>query len=372
MVQPDVAAILLNDRLLTNQGLLSRFLVTAPDSAAGTRLWHEPAPTSDAALKRYGARLLEIMEARLPLVDGKANELVTGKRPAETRYDSRKWTIALPMELTAAIAALPGVSRGRRIHQTPTLPEFVLAERCPISVVREFLAALFGADGHAPVLHRQGQNEATALLAPPAYAQSAKPEHVEALKEVMQQIARLLVRCGVKARGAHIYTYPTRHSASSYPAAQDGAPRIEVRLALPEGLSFVERVGFRYCVDKALRASAAAVYWRTIDTVNRQRLWMADRIEALHANYDFTFEQTRRIAASELMTLETTLFPEVALLEGHTGFAKLPPRAGRNWFGARYRDSTDFPSPARLLTEIGARDWFARLRPRDAGGAARR
>ena len=75
MVQPDVAGILLNDRLLTNQGLLSRFLITAPDSAAGTRLWREPAPTSDAALKRYGARLLEIMEARLPLVEGKANEL---------------------------------------------------------------------------------------------------------------------------------------------------------------------------------------------------------------------------------------------------------------------------------------------------------
>ena len=81
MVQPDVAAILLNDRLLTNQGLLSRFLVTAPDSAAGTRLWREPAPTSDAALKRYGARLLEIMEARLPLVEGKANELKPRELP---------------------------------------------------------------------------------------------------------------------------------------------------------------------------------------------------------------------------------------------------------------------------------------------------
>ena len=60
------------------------------------------------------------------------------------------------------------------------------------------------------------------------------------------------------------------------------APRIEVRLQLPDGLSFVERVGFRYCVDKALRASAAAVYWRTIDTINEQRLWMADRLEELH------------------------------------------------------------------------------------------
>jgi hypothetical protein len=248
----------------------------------------------------------------------------------------------------------------------------VLAEKCPVAMVREFLAALFGADGHAPVLRRHSESEENAVLTPPAFAHSAKPEHVEALKEVLQQITRLLVRCGVKARGAQIYTYPVRRSTSTYPAARDGAERIEVRLVLPEGLSFVERVGFRYCVDKALRASAAAVYWRTIDTINRQRLWMADRIEALHQNYDFSFEQTRRIAAAELMTLETALFPHSALLEGHTGFSRLPPLGGRKWFAARYRGSSDFPSPARLLREIGARDWFGRLQPRDAGGAPRR
>jgi hypothetical protein len=75
MVQPDVAAIMLNDRLLADQGLLSRFLITAPDSAAGLRLWHEPRPESEAALKRYGARLLDILEQPLPLAAGKLNEL---------------------------------------------------------------------------------------------------------------------------------------------------------------------------------------------------------------------------------------------------------------------------------------------------------
>ncbi|MBV8308009.1 MAG: aconitate hydratase AcnA, partial [Gammaproteobacteria bacterium] len=141
-------------------------------------------------------------------------ELVTGKRPVGTRYDSRKWTIVLPMELTAAIASLPGVSRGRRIHQILALPQFILEENCPVAVVREFLAALFGGDGHAPNLQRQGPKEASAVLNPPAFAHSAPPEHVPALEEVMRQIVRLLVRCGVKARGAQIYTYPTRRSSS--------------------------------------------------------------------------------------------------------------------------------------------------------------
>jgi hypothetical protein len=76
MVQPDVAAIMLSDRLLEAQGLLSRLLVTAPDSAAGQRFWHEPKPESDRTLKRYGRRLLDILEKPLPLAPGTLNELV--------------------------------------------------------------------------------------------------------------------------------------------------------------------------------------------------------------------------------------------------------------------------------------------------------
>src|SRR5580704_4091906 len=75
MAQPDVAGMMLSDRLLANQGLLSRFLITAPDSAAGLRLWHEPSPASAIALKRYGARLLGILEEPQLLAVGKSNEL---------------------------------------------------------------------------------------------------------------------------------------------------------------------------------------------------------------------------------------------------------------------------------------------------------
>jgi hypothetical protein len=35
-------------------------------------------------------------------------ELLTGKRPAATQYDERKWSIVLPLTLTSAITALPG------------------------------------------------------------------------------------------------------------------------------------------------------------------------------------------------------------------------------------------------------------------------
>jgi Protein of unknown function (DUF3987) len=102
MVQPDVAGIMLNDRLLADQGLLSRFLITAPDSAAGLRRWHEPLPASEIALKRYGARLLDILEAPLPLAAGKANELEP--RRLELSAEARRVWIAFADHVEAAIA----------------------------------------------------------------------------------------------------------------------------------------------------------------------------------------------------------------------------------------------------------------------------
>src|SRR6266702_954960 len=256
-------------------------------------------------------------------------ELLSGCRPAATSYDQRKWTIVLPKPLTDAISTLPGVRTGKRIQQVPTLE-------------------------------------------PPAYSQSTIPEHVEALKQVMDDVIRLLAHCGVKTNGASVYEYPTRRATSSYPVAQDGIPRVEARLELPDGLSFVEHVGFRYCMDKALRASAAGVYWRLVDQIHRQRLWMSERLEELHqVDYELSFSRARKKAAVELMELEAVVFPHYALLEGHDRFSRLPQATARK-FQPLHRDSCDFPSPVELFSEIGAREWFAPLRSRADAETAKR
>ena len=75
MVQHDAAAQFLADPLLRDQGLLSRVLVAAPESIAGTRLYRDASPEDDAAIRAYGARILSILEAPWPLADGRKNEL---------------------------------------------------------------------------------------------------------------------------------------------------------------------------------------------------------------------------------------------------------------------------------------------------------
>jgi aconitase A len=285
-------------------------------------------------------------------------ELLTGQRPLASAEDERHWSILVPQELTELIAALPGLRTGGRINQSPSLPAFVLQENCPRALVREFLGGLFGADGHAPVLHYSGTSEDEASLEPPAFSQSAKPECVAATRQMLGDIVTLLVRCGVKARGATVREYPTQHAASSDPAAQDGERRRELRLELPEGLSFVERVGFRYCAEKSLRASAAAVYWRTIDHINRQRLWMADRLEELRAQLGLSFAKTRALAAAQLSELETPVFPHDSLLEGHDRLERRPEGAART-LQPLHRASCEVPSPAALFSQLGVREWFA-------------
>jgi aconitase A len=290
-------------------------------------------------------------------------ERITGRRPAGTRYDERKWSIALPMELTQAITALPGITSGRRIDQAATLPAFVLDPTCPVAVVREFLGGLFGADGWAPALGRQGGDERRAVIHAPAFSQTAKPEHVASLRDAMLDVARLLARCGVDTEGLSLHEYPTRRPASSYAAALDGVPRTEVRLALRDGLSFVERVGYRYSVDKSLRASAAAVYWRTVRKVEEQRTWMAEQLEAHRAREPrVVFSAARRAAATALLERETPVFTHYSLLEGHDRFDRLPQRGHR--FKPLHREACGFPSPVELFREIGARDRFAALEGR--------
>jgi hypothetical protein len=75
MAQPEVAARMLSDPQLKDQGFLSRCLVTAPGSIAGTRHWRDCPSTAEPAIKRYGAKVLEILERQFPLAEGKANEL---------------------------------------------------------------------------------------------------------------------------------------------------------------------------------------------------------------------------------------------------------------------------------------------------------
>jgi hypothetical protein len=75
MAQPNVAALFLGDGMLAEQGLLSRVLPTAPETAIGTRVWRPASDESNRAVRAYGKRLLDVLELPLSLAVRKYNEL---------------------------------------------------------------------------------------------------------------------------------------------------------------------------------------------------------------------------------------------------------------------------------------------------------
>ncbi|HEY1349154.1 MAG TPA: aconitate hydratase AcnA [Ktedonobacteraceae bacterium] len=172
-------------------------------------------------------------------------ELLSGQRPPVTCEDAQTWTIHLPVALKDAIGSLSAVCT---MPQAVHLPACILEQDCPRAFVREFLGGLFGAHGLAPTPGDQGA---------PAYVRLATLDQVQTLRETMDALIHLLARCGVSTGGASIHEEPAVRAASW----QQG-PCIQVRLQLPDGLSFIEQVGYRYNADKTWHACAAAVYWR--------------------------------------------------------------------------------------------------------------
>jgi hypothetical protein len=142
MAQPDVAGILFRDRLLADQGLLSRLLVTAPESAAGTRLWHEERPETDRDLRRYGARLLEILETPLPLASGKSNELEPRSLPLAPT--ARQLWIAFVDHVEKAIAPAGPLNPVKGIANK--LPEHAARLAAVLTLVSDIHATTIGAD----------------------------------------------------------------------------------------------------------------------------------------------------------------------------------------------------------------------------------
>lgn len=79
MVQPSVASVLLSNKLYEDQGLLSRFLFTAPESTIGTRFSQPVSSTTLTKIEHYSKTISEVIDSEPPLKEGKTNELVPRK-----------------------------------------------------------------------------------------------------------------------------------------------------------------------------------------------------------------------------------------------------------------------------------------------------
>lgn len=85
MVQPGAASGLLADAVALDQGFLSRVLVQAPPSLAGSRLQKPLEPETESGLRRYEGALRELLEKPMPVAPGSANVL----EPRSLSFDAQ-------------------------------------------------------------------------------------------------------------------------------------------------------------------------------------------------------------------------------------------------------------------------------------------
>jgi hypothetical protein len=75
MVQPAAANKMLASNLLIDQGLLSRCLVSWPESTAGKRFYNEKDLSAEEIIQQYNLRILSILKRPPSLADGRLNQL---------------------------------------------------------------------------------------------------------------------------------------------------------------------------------------------------------------------------------------------------------------------------------------------------------
>lgn len=103
MVQPDAAAGFLSEPILRDQGLLSRLLIAAPETLAGSRAWREPAADIEASMGRYVAVILDLLERPALAANEAGNELTP--RVLNMSDDAKRVWVAFHDRIEAAMAA---------------------------------------------------------------------------------------------------------------------------------------------------------------------------------------------------------------------------------------------------------------------------
>ena len=278
------------------------------------------------------------LDAEQVLVD---LHLLTGIQPAVS-VDQRILHIIVPRVLRRAIAGL-GVTLGKRTGVVTHFPAFLLEPDCPLPVVREFVAGLFGGDGiTVNVSHRpKGQMVLQGLGFCTTRVAAVAEEQMEVLeRELFCLLERLGIDC-TKITTAFTKVAPntlTEKGRAEYRELQSQgvviAPRgtagklvagksyvLKFEFSHDLVLPFANRVGFRYCCHKQQRLSAALAYCRMIELFREQRRKLCTRIIELRKPVEGKSSMVARDAnltfavvaaqAKQELTQREQLLPEI-------------------------------------------------------------
>ena len=290
--------------------------------------------------------------------DSHPSRFMRTSRDTKTGKTWSYYTVRLPSYFVEQFSHLEGLTIGKKVSQEARLPSFVLAEDLPRPLLREFLGGMFGGDGHTCILsmHRGKRDVLTSV----SFSKSRTEPYVESLVQMMNDLQRLLARCGIHNTTIQALK-ETTHSKQNTKHPDDKCFQSTLHLDISELLPFWEKIGFRHCVHKSLRLEAGASYKRLRETVAQQHNWLVHRVDEITHFSEIKRQNPTKIvgtkkaieqAVQELCSRETLVhsyaIPTTHDITDHlikgTKFGKFTSRS--------------FPNAEEFMKNVGAFEWF--------------
>jgi hypothetical protein len=219
--------------------------------------------------------------------------LVTGKAPkihdSHSNAKGSCFIIYLPNEFSHSLAALEGMTVGRRTTQEASYPSFLFNCGCPKSIIREFLAGCFGGDGWTTYINGNQFSNV-------GFSQAICTEFLDTMEDRMAKFIGLMGAVGVKAR-----VNRTRLCHMNTETYQNN-PRASVEVVVDSNAEFYEKIGFRHCVDKQLRLEATVAYEGYCNEVRRQHdaaMALVDSSMLVARSYPAALETVKKLYVTE-------------------------------------------------------------------------
>lgn len=201
-------------------------------------------------------------------------ELLCGKRP-KIIQNHNVLQIAIPEQIISSLTE-------KQVNCPSSYPEFIFDPNCPIYLLREILASIFGRDGIVPPFSKN-KIGSIQLVA------SKNGNHIESLVENFQKLSCLLKD---KFSINSIVSKPMIYDNNKF--------HLFLRINRSQDiLRFAENIGFRYCCHKTYRITAIASMLRYKNAVIAQNQDIINRANTLYEITGQTREQSFNQAVSE-------------------------------------------------------------------------
>lgn len=176
------------------------------------------------------------------------------------------YCFSLPQTTSNMFHNIEGIVVGKRSTQAMKLPDFLLKENCPLSIIREFLGGLFGGDGTAPYLTK------TNKFGSIAFKWTTIEKYKDNMKEVFTNLILLLSKLKIESNIISPIKIKYGENSVIKPKDYEENPRWDYQLHISEtdSLHFQNNIGFRYCVNKSSRLSIVSSYQKMCEKTREQ------------------------------------------------------------------------------------------------------